>query len=211
MTFKILYQLYRFQKMRGTVLYLVKKLDHNEYYSATLRQIFKDYHKIEIGMYSYGCFAPGRIDAFTRIGRYCSFAAGVRIFNGNHPLSHLSLHPFFYNPSLGFVKEEKISRRWIDIGHDVWVGSNAIITPSVKRIGNGAVIGAGSVVTKDVPDFAVAAGNPAQVIKYRFDPDTISEINRTQWWLKDIRELMTNLDTFTAVYCPKQGEAAQDA
>ena len=151
-------------------------------------------------MYSYGCFAPNNINALTRIGRYCSFARGVCIFNGNHPLNHQSMHPFFFNTNLGYVKQEKIERRQIEIGHDVWVGRNVIITSAVKKIGNGAVIGAGAVVTKDVPDFAVVAGNPAQVIKYRFDSETIEAINQSQWWLKDMDEIAGRIDDFTMVY-----------
>ncbi len=169
-------------------------------YSLTLRLIFKDYHQIEVGAYSYGCFVPNAIDPFTQIGRYCSFAAGVCIFNGNHPLDHLSMHPFFYNHKLGIVDTETIIRRKIEIGHDVWIGRNVIITPSVKKIGNGVAVGAGAVVTRDVPDFAVVAGNPAKIIKYRFSPETIDVINRSQWWLKDIGELTNTIDEFTRPY-----------
>jgi acetyltransferase-like isoleucine patch superfamily enzyme len=194
---KIAYQFYRFKKLRPFILSLIRKLEKGDFYSVTLRKIFCDYHQIVIGMYSYGCFNPNCINAYTQIGRYCSFAEGVCIFNGNHPLNYQSLHPFFYNPKLRYVKEEKIVRRHIEIGHDVWVGRNAIITPSVTNIGNGAVIGAGAVVTKDVPDFAVVVGNPARVIKYRFEPETIDAMNRSQWWLKDIEELVNDMDAFT--------------
>ena len=204
MTRRMLYSLYRFRKLRRIVLLLVRRLEKGEFYSVTLRKIFKDYHKIEVGMYSYGCFTPNHINALTRIGRYCSFAEGVCIFNGNHPMDFQSTHPFFYNPRLGYVKHEKIDRRDIEIGHDVWVGRNAIITPSVKKIGNGAVIGAGAVVTKDVPDFAMVAGNPAQIIKYRFNSETIQAINRSQWWLKDMDEIVDTIDDFIRPYCCNQ-------
>lgn len=205
----MLYSLYQFQRLRPMVLKLVKRLEHGDYYSVTLRKIFSDYHKIEVGMYSYGCFVSSRINSLTSIGRYCSFAEGVCIFNGNHPLGHQSTHPFFFNPVLGYVKDEKIMRRPIEIGHDVWVGRNVIITPSVKKIGNGAVIGAGSVVTKDVPDFGVVAGNPARLVKFRFNPDQIQAINQSQWWLRDIDELSTHFDKFTqACHQPSSGAEA---
>jgi len=87
--------------------------------------------------------------------------------------------------------------RSIEIGNDVWVGRNAMILPSVKKIGDGAVIGAGAVVTRDVPDFAVVAGNPAVVIKYRFRPETIHKIKQSKWWDKDIEELKGNIEEFT--------------
>lgn len=198
---KEIIRLYRFKRLRPIILTLLRKNEGGDFYSDTLRQIFMNYHQIEVGAYSYGCFCPDRINPFTRIGRYCSFAAGVCIFNGNHPLNHLSLHPFFYNPKLGYVEDEKITRRWIEIGHDVWVGRNALIMPSVKSIGNGAVIGAGAVVTKDVPDFAVVAGNPAKIIKYRFDSETINDINLSQWWLSDIKDLLHNTDKFSHPFC----------
>ncbi len=194
---EILYSMYRFKKLRILVLSLVKKLEGGEFYSFTLRKIFKEYHKVDVGMYSYGCFKVPEFGPTTIIGRYCSFAAGVCIFRANHPLTHKSLHPFFYNPRLGIVNNEKIIRNLIEIGHDVWIGQNAIITPVVNRVGNGAVIGAGAVVTKDIPDFAIVAGNPAKIIKYRFDSETINKINQTQWWLKDIKELTKSMDEFT--------------
>lgn len=202
-------RLYRFKRLRPLILSLIRRFEYGEFYSETLRQIFKHYHQIEVGAYSYGCFSPDRINPFTRIGRYCSFADGVCIFNGNHPLNHLSLHPFFYNPKLGYVEDEKITRRWIEIGHDVWVGRNAIITPSVRSIGNGAVIGAGAVVTKDVPDFAVVAGNPSRIVKFRFDPLTIDKINDLQWWLKDISELSNELQQFIRPYSIENNEVIE--
>lgn len=187
--------------LRRLILKVVERLDGGRLYSLMLRKIYRQYHDIDIGLYSYGgCFDVTKIGRFTKIGRYCSFAEGVCIFNGNHPIDNKSLHPFFYNPMLGVVKEEKIQRRLIEIGNDVWIGRNAIITPSVKEIGDGAVIGAGAVVTKDVPDFAVVAGNPARIIKYRFDEKVIKQIKESKWWEDDISSLKNELDGFTGPY-----------
>ena len=198
---KLLCYLYRHRIVRRLVLAVVSRKEGGQFYSETLRRIFKAYHQVEVGDYSYGWFSPENINPLTKIGRYCSIAPGVCIFNGNHPLDHLSMHPFFYNPNLGHASEERIGRRWIEIGHDVWLGRNALITPSVKRIGNGAVVGAGAVVTKDVPDFAVVVGNPARIIRYRFDKETIDRINELQWWAKDIGELAKNMDAFFQPFC----------
>lgn len=198
-----LYKLYSIkrQMLRRYVLRSVKKLDGGELYSSVLRKIFLDYYQIEIGKYSYGgCFDNSKIGRFTKIGRYCSFAKDVYIFNGNHPLEFKSLHPFFYNPAFGYVDKEMISRNRLTIGNDVWVGQNVIITPNVKNIGDGVVIGAGSVVTKDVPDFAVVAGNPAKVIKYRFSKETIDDIKESQWWDKDIEQVRLELNDFLRPY-----------
>lgn len=196
---KLIYKLYAFRRrsLRNIILHVIEKLEGGQMVSLTLRRIFLDYHHIEVGLYSYGsCFNPHVIASFTKIGRYCSFAEGVRIFNGNHPLEFQSMHPFFYNPIFGYVEKEIISRNRLIIGNDVWVGYNAIILPSVKSIGDGAVIGAGAVVTKDVPDFAVMVGNPAQVVKYRFSEATICKIKASEWWNKDIEELQKGLEEF---------------
>jgi acetyltransferase-like isoleucine patch superfamily enzyme len=100
-----------------------------------------------------------------------------------------SLHPFFYNPSLGYVDELLVNRTKLAVENDVWIGQNVIILPSVSKIENGAVIGAGSVVTKNVPPFAVVVGNPAKVIKYRFSREIINQIIISEWWKQSINEL----------------------
>ena len=189
---KLLYKLYALRKrsLRNVILHVVERLEGGQMVSPTLRRIFLDYHHVEIGLYSYGgCFNPHAIAPFTKIGRYCSFADGVQIFNGNHPLEFKSMHPFFYNPAFGYVEKELISRNRLTIGNDVWFGHNAIILPSVKSIGDGAVIGAGAVVTKDVLDFAVVVGNPGKVIKYRFTEKAIRRIKSSQWGDKVMEEL----------------------
>lgn len=166
--------------------------------SPTLRRIFADYHQIEIGLYSYGnCFDPHAMAQFTKIGRYCSFADGTRVFSGNHPVEFRSTHPYFYEPAFGYVETELIPRNRLTIGNDVWLGYNSVILPGVKRIGDGAVIGAGAIVTKDVPDFAVVVGNPARVVRYRFSEDTQREIKNSNWWDKSIEELRENMPEFT--------------
>jgi acetyltransferase-like isoleucine patch superfamily enzyme len=201
----LLYQFYAAPRcsVRDMILRIAARLEGGEMMSQTLRRIFKDYHQIEVGLYSYGgCFNAKRIAPFTQIGRYCSFAEGVVVLNANHPLQFKSTHPFFYNPRLGCVREELIERRSITIGNDVWVGCNAIILPAVSRVGDGAVIGAGAIVTRDVPDFAVVAGNPARIIRYRFSEECRRQIKASRWWDKSIEELRENFADFTRPFGP---------
>jgi virginiamycin A acetyltransferase len=176
-------------------------------WSKLIRRIYADYHHIEIGMYSYGgCFNIKNMGSNTKIGRYCSFAKEVRILNANHPLECTSMHPFFYFRGLGYVEKDSTPSYNLSIGNDVWFGYGAIITPGVRKIGNGSVIGAGAVVTKDVPDFAVVAGNPANIIKYRFSEETRRKIKDSQWWNKDIEELQNNLGEFSRSFEDEPGE-----
>jgi virginiamycin A acetyltransferase len=194
----LLYRLYAVKRdsLRRFIRRSVIRLEGGQYVSKTLRRLFKDYHRVEIGLYTYGCFHPECIAPFTKIGRYCSISPGVQIFGQNHPINHKSTHPYFYMSIFGYVGKESVPINRLTIGNDVWIGGNAIILPSVKTIGDGAVIGAGAVVTKDVPDFAVMVGNPARVIKYRFSQDRIYQIKQEQWWNKDIEELQANLSDF---------------
>lgn len=193
-----LYLLYRIRLrfLRRKILWFVRKLEGGDCFSGTLRRIFQTYHGIDAGMYSYGCFVCGDIPSGTVIGRYCSFAEGVVIFNANHPLERKSLHPFFYNPHFGIVPNETIPRGRICIGHDVWIGRNAIVLPKVTEIGNGAVIGSGSVVTRNVPPYAIIGGNPAKIIRYRFPEEVQKKLEESRWWEESIETLRDRLEEF---------------
>lgn len=82
------------------------------------------------------------------------------------------------------------------MGHDVWIGHNAVILPSVSKIGNGAVIGANTVVHQNVPPFAVVSGFPGRVVRHRFNEETIRQIEESKWWEKPIEELRKNIVEF---------------
>lgn len=160
----------------------LRLLRRNEFDSARLRSYFSREYGVEVGMYSYGCFDPTRIPRGTKVGRYCSFSSTSIVFNGNHGVDFLSTHPYLYNVNLGMVSNESIVRTACEIEDDVWLGHGSVILPSVKVVGRGAIIAAGAVVTKDVPRYAVVAGNPAKVVKYRFNEELIKEIEKLQWW-----------------------------
>lgn len=196
---KILYNLYkvkldRFQRL---VLYVIRKLEGGNVYSKTIRKIFKDFYNIEIGMYSHGhCFDIGTIDPYTTVGRYCSIARGARILNHNHPINFKSTHPFFFNPVFNYCGKWMAEFNPVHIGNDVWIGANAIIMPEVNYIGDGAVIGGGAIVNKDVPPYAIVLGNPARVIKYRYSPEMIEKVQKSKWWEKSIEELLPEIEEF---------------
>lgn len=163
----------------------LRYLRRNEYESLELRRWFAESFGVEVGLYSYGCFDRWRFPPRTRIGRYCSFAKTARVLDANHPTDALTTHPFLYDPSHGVVDSTPLDPPWIEIEDDVWVSHNATITPGCKRIGRGAIIGAGAVVTKDVPPYAIVAGMPATVIRSRFDAETQAAIEATRWWELD--------------------------
>ncbi len=122
----------------------------------------------------------------TFIGKFTSIAPEVICGMGSHPLDYVSTYPGFYaNNNSGSVwfgtihpTDEFLP---VEIGSDVWIGTRVIIRGGVK-IGNGAVVAAGAVVTKDVPDYAVVAGVPARVLKYRFDQSLVEELLESKWW-----------------------------
>lgn len=167
--------------------------------SATARKIMSEYHGVEIGAYSYGCFDPKRIPEGVTIGRYVSLARGVRMFSQNHPVEALSTHPYFYETAPGMSRLSGPSPVTLEIGHDVWIGCNVLITPGCRRIGNGAVIGAGAVVTKDVPAFAIVAGNPARRLRDRFPLEVVERLQAAKWWQLSIEEVQARLPEFESL------------
>lgn len=136
-----------------------------------------------IGKYSYTGYDCTIIN--TEIGNYCSLADEVVIGAANHPIEWVSTSPVFQkaqsNPKKRFIEISLPKSRRTEIGSDVWIGRRAIIKGGI-RIGHGAVIGAGAIVTKDVEPYAIVAGNPARLIRYRFDESIRRGLLETQWW-----------------------------
>lgn len=195
----ILFRLYKFnnQRTRKLIRGLINRFEKGEFFSKTLREIFNKYYGVTIGMYSNGgCFELYMFDPHTTIGRYSSFAKGVRIINHNHPIDFKGTSALFFNPTLGYCDKWLVGFNPLEIGNDVWIGANAVILPEVNKIGNGAVIGAGSVVNKDIPPYAIVLGNPARIIKYRFSEDIIKRLEEEKWWEKDIEDLSKDIGEF---------------
>jgi virginiamycin A acetyltransferase len=120
-----------------------------------------------------------------RIGNYTSIAHNVSILEYSHKLNSLSTSLLNKRITGSSAMEDTCSKGDINIGSDVWIGAGAVVL-SGTRVGNGAVIGANSVVTKDVPDYVVVAGNPADIIKYRFEQDAIWGLLELGWYNYDL-------------------------
>lgn len=177
---------------------------HYQFYSKTLRKIFSTYHKVEVGLYSHGgCFVPKAFPPGTRFGRYCSVSVSATAQSENHPMNLKSSHAFFFNPALGHTRADIVPHTNLTVGNDVWFGSNAIILPSCAQIGDGAVIGAGSVVNKNIPPYAIVVGNPARVVRYRFPKEVIEELLEAKWWEQSIEALLPEMKRFQT---PLDGE-----
>ena len=121
----------------------------------------------------------------TIIGRYSEIAWNCSIGPRNHLYRNFTISDFIYNDE----ERLKFSGSQTIIGNDVWIGCNTIVLSGVT-IGDGAIIGAGSIVTKDVPPFAVVIGAPAKIVKYRFEKNIIEKLMEIKWWLKDKEEII---------------------
>lgn len=152
------------------------------------------------GKHSYGPLCSHWL--VESVGSFCSFAIGTDVVP-NHPMNLISTHPFLYyaeNEGINYEdykdregfyvpgvkprgqRHKTIGNRLrVNIGNDVWLGENVIITNG-SNIGNGVIAGAGAIITKDIPDYAVVVGNPAKIIKYRYTTEQIEALNSIKWW-----------------------------
>ncbi|AYD00166.1 CatB-related O-acetyltransferase [Neorhizobium sp. NCHU2750] len=144
-----------------------------------------------IGLLSYA-YSP--LPEPMTIGRYCSISSGLTILDSYHPLDLVTTSIITFRDKnvlcRDFTSEDEVSRYNWDVygnrpfptlGHDVWIGRDCTLQMGIT-IGTGAVIAANSLVTKDVPPFAIVGGNPARIIRYRFDEETISRLLASEWW-----------------------------
>ena len=151
------------------------QLEGGEAYSKTARKLFEEAYGLHIGYGTYGgIWTNGslRYRDFC-IGNYCSIAQNIcKTHGADEEISYS--HP-------------------LTIGNDVWIGQNVIILPSCHNIGNGAVIGAGAIVTKDIEPYSINVGNPARAIRKRFSDNIIEKLEKSQWWNMELAELKQNI------------------
>ena len=137
------------------------------------------------------------------IGKFCQIASGIKIImNGaNHRMSSVTTYPF----NIMGNGWEKVTPKLKDlsfkgdtvIGNDVWIGKNVTILPGV-HIGDGAIIGANSVVTKDIPAYHIAGGNPCKIIRKRFEDELINYLEEIKWWDWDEKKIFDNLEILSS-------------
>lgn len=155
------------------------------------------YHS-HIGHYTYT--GPFDMVFMAKIGNFSSISYGVTIGPPEHDHQKITTHPFLYDSKYDIFSEhevlenKKFSKK-TEIGSDVWIGCNVTILRGCK-IGHGAVIGANSLVNKDIPPFSIAVGSPAKIIKYRFDELTINRLLELSWWEWNIDKIKQNKKMF---------------
>lgn len=162
-------------------------------------------HILETVMGDYSYTARYADIAYSFLGKFVNVAAFSRINPGEHPYHRASLHHFMYRSSYFWPDEQDEAAifdwrrsRPVRIGHDTWIGHAAVIMKGVT-IGNGAIIAANSVVTKDVPPYAVVGGTPAQLIKWRHPEDVAQRLQAMAWWDWDHLKLKLALPDFRAL------------
>lgn len=156
-------------------------------------------HDVSMGNFSYVGDGTRIINA--EIGKYCSISGSVQIGLGGHPTGLVSTSPVFYS------NRNAVRTHWVEkepefeeykkvvIGSDVWIGMRSLIRDGIT-IGNGAIIGAGAIVTKDVEPYSVMAGVPARCIRKRFDDETIKRLEALRWWDWSADEIQKNAGLF---------------
>ncbi|ODP36543.1 hypothetical protein BFL28_05580 [Sphingomonas turrisvirgatae] len=182
-------------RAHGLFKRLVRRWEGGEMRSSTLRRMLLKHHGVEVGDYSYGPILDrGRMPPGTVIGRWCSVGQELIVRRRNHPIERATQHPFFYNAKLGMVPVDTIPldrENPLVIGHDVWIGDRVTILSECHRVGNGAVLAAGAIVTRDVPPYTIVGGVPAQVLRKRFSPEVQAILEDSRWWELDLAALST--------------------
>jgi virginiamycin A acetyltransferase len=193
------YSLMSNARVRRNILRIIRILEGGYFYETTSRNIYEKFHDIHIGYGTAGMIDLDNIATGTVFGNYCSISDHTRTYNANHPSKYFTTHALLFNPRFGCTSEDILPRTRLIIGHDVWTGYRSIILPSVNSIGNGAIIAAGAVVTKNVPKYAIVGGNPAKLLGYRFTPDVIETLEQSKWWLLSKEDLITNKERFEKI------------
>lgn len=194
-------------------IYMSAKYNKNDVYFSkgvqlTLDCKFSSHNRIGrnsffCGELGYGSYIGGYCSINAVIGKFCCIAPRVVTTRGNHPSKKwVSIHPAFFSTEkqcgISFTDKNLFQEKDIEcvrIGNDVWIGDSVILVGSVK-INDGAIVASGSVVTNDVPPYAIVAGVPAKIIKYRFEESDIKYLLNLEWWNKSEKWIVEHADYF---------------
>ena len=152
---------------------------------------------------SYTYIGKNSVIQNAQIGKFCSIANDVCIGLGKHPLDNFSTATIFYRKKntldIDLIENDMPFEEYkiVTVGHDVWIGSRAIVLDGIV-VGNGAVIAANALVTKDVPPYAIVAGIPAKIIKYRFKQDKIDKLIDSKWWELSLNEIKLKINNLNS-------------
>ena len=170
-------------------------------------------HTIFDGKMGFGSYIGWNSEISANIGRYTSIAPWVRVNNGVHPFTYpyIATSPMFYSTQkqngYSFTKKN-LFKEFVDkviIGNDVWINENVFLVGGIN-IGDGAIVLAGAVVTKDVPPYAIVGGVPAKILRYRYSEEDIKFLLNLKWWNKDANwlcnnyELLLNIDKLKDIF-----------
>jgi virginiamycin A acetyltransferase len=193
----------------GKIIHLTNHVKVEQYGRISESSLSWD-SPVEVGAFSYvvsSAVMPGCI-----IGRFCSIGSGVRMMGENHPLDRVTTSTWTYGEHVSnivkddfgvqIIQDKKLRKAGkTEIFHDVWIGENVTLKRNIK-LGTGCVVGANSVVAKDVPPYAVVVGNPARVIRFRFPENEIEALLESEWWNIHpsvlARQDMSDVQTFTS-------------
>lgn len=192
---------YKYAEKKLSIKYLAR---FNNCKFGMYNTLYPESHMSNVTLGDYSYVGAASKLSYATIGKFTCVGPNVRVGLGKHP-SHdfVSIHPAFYSTlcqaQFTFSSMTTFDEfEQIQIGNDVWIGAHAIILDGVS-IGDGCIVGAGAVVTKNIPAYAVVGGVPAKILRYRFDSSEIDYLMKFKWWDRNYEWLKNNVLIFNDI------------